>query len=210
MSETDSSPKTRDAEQSRGRILDAAEALFLSDGFSRTALSRVAVRADVPKSLIFHYFPTKQALWEAVKLRRLQGFVSRQREGFRRGPVTVEELVAAIRDYFDLLRDDPAFIQLCARAGLEPGLNCARFDPELIGPFIARLEEAAARGLLRPGIQPVYLLALIIAAVTQWFEARDDFANWPGMPEKTAADPAYLETIIEVLLYGTLDSGAAR
>ncbi len=210
MNETTTLPKTRDAEQSRGRILDAAEALFLAEGFSRTALSRVAARAAVPKSLIFHYFPTKQALWEAVKLRRLEGFVSRQRELFRRGPVTIEELVASIRDYFALLRDDPAFIRLCARAGLEPGLNCARFDPELIGPFIARLEEAAARGLIRPGIEPVYLLALIIAAVTQWFEARDDFANWPGMPANATADPAYLETIIEVLLHGTLATGAAR
>ncbi|MDN5895220.1 MAG: TetR/AcrR family transcriptional regulator [Nocardioides sp.] len=43
----------------RNRILDAAEELFAVDGFDATPTARVAEVADVPKGLIFYYFPRK-------------------------------------------------------------------------------------------------------------------------------------------------------
>jgi AcrR family transcriptional regulator len=44
---------------SRQRILDAAEDLFARDGFDATPTARIAKRADVPKGLVFYYFPKK-------------------------------------------------------------------------------------------------------------------------------------------------------
>lgn len=43
----------------RARILDAAEELFAVDGFDATPTARVAEAADVPKGLVFYYFPRK-------------------------------------------------------------------------------------------------------------------------------------------------------
>jgi AcrR family transcriptional regulator len=43
----------------RTRILDAAEGLFAEHGFDATPTAQIAHRAEVPKGLIFYYFPRK-------------------------------------------------------------------------------------------------------------------------------------------------------
>jgi AcrR family transcriptional regulator len=58
--------KTGGTEEARKRILDAAQYLFASHGFSRTTTKAIAQRARVPSGLIFYYFPTKQALLESI------------------------------------------------------------------------------------------------------------------------------------------------
>lgn len=52
------------AEETRERILDAAQHLFAVHGFDATATKTIAQRAEVPNGLIFYYFPTKKALLE--------------------------------------------------------------------------------------------------------------------------------------------------
>ncbi|GAA3231490.1 helix-turn-helix domain-containing protein [Actinocorallia longicatena] len=44
---------------SRTRILDAAEELFAETGYEATSTARIAELASVPKGLVFHYFPQK-------------------------------------------------------------------------------------------------------------------------------------------------------
>ena len=47
------------ADTSRQRILDAAEQLFARDGFDATPTAQIAKKANVPKGLVFYYFPKK-------------------------------------------------------------------------------------------------------------------------------------------------------
>ncbi len=47
------------AGDARTRILDAAEELFAGSGYDGTATAEIAKQADVPKGLVFHYFPRK-------------------------------------------------------------------------------------------------------------------------------------------------------
>jgi AcrR family transcriptional regulator len=51
--------RVRSAEDSRARILDAAEGLFAEEGYDATPTSRIAERAGVYKGLVFHYFARK-------------------------------------------------------------------------------------------------------------------------------------------------------
>lgn len=43
----------------RKRILDAAEELFAAAGYDGSSTAGIAKRAQVPKALVFHYFPQK-------------------------------------------------------------------------------------------------------------------------------------------------------
>lgn len=54
------------AEETRTRILDAAQRLFAAQGFDATPTKAIAERAGVPNGLIFYYFPTKKALLEVL------------------------------------------------------------------------------------------------------------------------------------------------
>ncbi|MGV0816340.1 TetR/AcrR family transcriptional regulator [Martelella sp. AMO21009] len=47
-------------------ICDAAAALFAEKGFDNTSLQDVATAVGVTKAGLYHYFPTKQALFEAI------------------------------------------------------------------------------------------------------------------------------------------------
>ncbi|MGA8209753.1 MAG: TetR/AcrR family transcriptional regulator [Nocardioidaceae bacterium] len=55
----------------RRRILDAAEHLIARDGFDATPTARIAALAEVPKGLVFYYFPRKIELLRSLLAERL-------------------------------------------------------------------------------------------------------------------------------------------
>lgn len=55
----------------RVRILGAAERLFAEHGFDATPTSSIAKLAEVPKGLLFYYFPTKSDVLRALVSERL-------------------------------------------------------------------------------------------------------------------------------------------
>lgn len=54
------------AEQTRQAVLDAAEAAFAERGFAATSITDIAETARVTKGAVYHHFPDKRALFEAV------------------------------------------------------------------------------------------------------------------------------------------------
>lgn len=49
-----------------GEIVEAARHAFIERGFSETRIDDIAARAGVSKGLVYVYFPSKEALFEAV------------------------------------------------------------------------------------------------------------------------------------------------
>lgn len=62
---------TVETPQARERILDAAASLFARHGFDGTSTARIAKAADVPKGLLFYYFPAKTEILTALLQERL-------------------------------------------------------------------------------------------------------------------------------------------
>jgi AcrR family transcriptional regulator len=59
-------PKIVEIAEKRREILQAAAAVFTRYGYRGTNLQRVATRAGMGKSSLYHYFPTKEALFAAL------------------------------------------------------------------------------------------------------------------------------------------------
>jgi len=59
--------RTRNRERTRGSIVAAARAEFAARGYSGARVEQIAQRADVKKELIYHYFRSKEALFEEVR-----------------------------------------------------------------------------------------------------------------------------------------------
>lgn len=55
------------ADPTRAKILKAARKLFVEFGFSGTSMGKIAEKAGVNHSLIFHHFGNKEHLWKSVK-----------------------------------------------------------------------------------------------------------------------------------------------
>jgi TetR/AcrR family transcriptional regulator len=70
----DKPPRTqkRDRDVTVPAILAAAEIEFATNGFAAARTESIAARANVVKGLIFHYFKSKEGLYEAVLLRAYQ------------------------------------------------------------------------------------------------------------------------------------------
>lgn len=64
-------------ENARNRILDEAAALFGESGYDKSSLNDVAVRLGVTKAAVYHYFGTKQAIYEGITIRTLEGLAER-------------------------------------------------------------------------------------------------------------------------------------
>ena len=57
----------------QARILDAAEQLFLGKGFRSSSIDEIAETAPASKPTIYSHFPGKEALFEAVVARAING-----------------------------------------------------------------------------------------------------------------------------------------
>lgn len=59
-------PRRRDAAATRQALRDAATELFAERGYDRTTVRDIATRAGVNQALLFRYFGSKEALFEAA------------------------------------------------------------------------------------------------------------------------------------------------
>ena len=196
--------RRRDPEATRQQILDAAESLFAAQGFGSTSLAQIAQRSRTHKSLILHHFDSKEGLWQVVKERRFASFVSEQKSFFDQHGVSVDGIRSTIRDYFDLLKNDPVLVQLLTRAELEQDISCSQYDERRLAPFVERMRDAQKAGVLRKDVPPAHLLLITINIITQWFETRSLFSGWSEL-EGDDPDSAFLDSVYRVLFEGALD-----
>jgi AcrR family transcriptional regulator len=58
----------------RSRILDAALACFLEAGYEQTTVARIRERSGVSNGTLFHRFPTKESIADALYLESMESF----------------------------------------------------------------------------------------------------------------------------------------
>jgi AcrR family transcriptional regulator len=89
----DSSRRREQAAETRHRILEAAEALFVRDGYSATSIAAIAAEAGVSQKTVYLGFETKAGLLRTLWNARLRG---------DEGEAPVGE-----RDWFKAVLDEP-------------------------------------------------------------------------------------------------------
>jgi AcrR family transcriptional regulator len=82
------------ANDTRRRILDAALASFLEDGYEQTTIARIRRRSGVSNGALFHHFASKEAIADALYVEAMASFQEGLRELLRRKP---RSLRAAVR-----------------------------------------------------------------------------------------------------------------
>ena len=78
----------------KARILDAAQRVFLERGYQSTSLDEIAETAPASKPTIYAHFPGKQALFEAVVARVIDGLTDF--EGFEPKGRSVQDKLASL------------------------------------------------------------------------------------------------------------------
>ncbi|MBY0339127.1 MAG: TetR/AcrR family transcriptional regulator [Acetobacteraceae bacterium] len=142
------------------QLLDAAFEEFAAQGYAGATMTGVAARAGVAKGLVYHYFPTKEALFRAVVQAAIEpAFAAAEREVAASGRSATEML----RALFDIAYAPPIaedrqrllFRMMLAEAERFPEISAwyeetvLRRESEIIG---ALLRHGVRSGEFRPDI----------------------------------------------------------
>ena len=156
----DASRRREQARQNRVRIIDAAEQLFLRDGYSATTVQAIAAAAGVSPDTVYKSFGGKPGLIRAIRDRALQG----------EGPIPAERRSDAIQEQTSdprtiitawgafvaelAPRGSPILLLIRDVAASDPQVRALR--DELDNDRLKRMTTNARRlrdaGHLRPGI----------------------------------------------------------
>jgi AcrR family transcriptional regulator len=77
----------------RSRILDAALASFVEAGYTQTTIERIRDRSGVSNGALFHRFPTKEAIADALYVDAIASFQQGLWDLLERRPHSVRSAV---------------------------------------------------------------------------------------------------------------------
>jgi AcrR family transcriptional regulator len=150
-----------DAERNRAKVIEAAMAAFEAEGLS-VPVAEIARRAGVGTGTVSRHFPTKESLYEAIVLVRLEEIV---REG-RRLLAAPEPGFFAFVDYLVAqMTANRGLAEALAGGGFDVEAAAARSELDLLGVEEQLLAEAQRAGVVRPGVTRDDVKALMVACV---------------------------------------------
>jgi AcrR family transcriptional regulator len=175
-----SAPRWRRRKEARpGEILQAALETFVERGFAASRLEEVARRAGVTRGTMYLYFPSKQALFEAVVRRSMIPGIERAEQlASEFEGDSADLLERLVRDWWERVGNSPTLGGLpklvMAEAANFPDI--ARFyHSHVVRRGQAVLQHAVKRGIERgefdPGVDPAIIARLAVAPLliaTQW------------------------------------------
>lgn len=166
------------ADQTRAKILEAAERAFAGEGLAGARTDAIAAEAGVNKALLYYYFKSKEALYEAVIEEQLREFNNRAL-AILEGPGPARELLLEyLNVHFDFIsrrrRHAALFQQLMMKGGKGP----ERLFRKYIAPRGEALRNLLERGI-RSGdfrkVDPFHTAISIVGLVVFYFSAAPMF-----------------------------------
>lgn len=152
----------------RERILVAAMTAYGTDGFAATSLDALAAQLGVRKQTILYYFPSKQALFDAVVDDAATDLVKVFDQEASRGLNGVAQVEAIVRHVFRLAVRRPELLGL-VREVTRPGSVTADRLAAHVAPSFDRardfLEREMDAGRLRRSDPAMLLLSLYSTVV---------------------------------------------
>jgi AcrR family transcriptional regulator len=159
----------RDREEMRGKILDAARELFVTEGYRNVSIRKVAERLEYSPAALYSYFPSKDDLFFALAeegFRKLFDFTNEQRvfegdplEGVREGFLRYYQFSRLHREYFELMFVDRTVPRI--------GRDWERFAfvPQMINEVCGLIQRAVDAGAFPEGTDPEVAFHILWAAM---------------------------------------------
>jgi AcrR family transcriptional regulator len=151
-----------DARRNRQNVLAAAEAVFASQGIG-APIDEVALLAKVGVGTVYRHFPTKESLYEAVVVDRMERLLTEIREtGEAADPG--EALFSALARIVEVAASKRDLADALARAGIDLKAAAAGPFEELQREVGTLLQRAQACGAARSDVDASDLIALVSGA----------------------------------------------
>lgn len=182
--------RAQDFEEKQRVILDTAAEVFAEQGMEKASMAQVAARAQVSKPLLYHYYPSKDALIFAIittHLEELDTVIEAADDDLDLAPdQRLRRLVGAVLESYRGA-DNEHKVQLNATAALsdEQKTQITALERRIVRRFAAILEQINPdlNSRERPLLMPVTMsLFGMMNWVYMWFKdggriSREDYAD---------------------------------
>jgi TetR/AcrR family transcriptional regulator len=157
----------RDSRVTRQRILAAATQEFASKGLEGARVDEIARRAGANKNMIYHYYDSKDGLFQAV-LEEMYGTIRAHQTDTRLSNLSpADGMRLLVGSMFDVFCKFPAFVSLLQSENLAKARHVRRSSKiaALYNPFAVTLggllRRGSREGVFRASIDPIDLYVSI-------------------------------------------------
>jgi AcrR family transcriptional regulator len=150
-----------DARRNREKVLRAADQLLAAHG-TDVCIDAIASRAGVGVGTVYRNFPTKEALWEALLVARMEVLVDAARTAAEADDAG-EAFVAFVRRASDEFVNSKALADAMVSAGLDCGAAKRGVSDRLLEAVQGLLDRAQEAGLVRPDVTVADVSALMLS-----------------------------------------------
>jgi AcrR family transcriptional regulator len=181
---------SRDPDAKRQQLLEAGLAEFAAYGIAGARVDRVAKEAGVSAGLLYKYFESKEALFDAVFDLIVTTTVTEN-------PITPDDLPGYAGRLFDGYDARPDVGRLVTWYRLERADGGPSFTAAVASnrDKIARIARAQADGQLSSRYPPAELLALILHTAAFWTAITPDFEALLGSTSRAHRRQVVIDTV---------------
>ncbi len=196
--------------ETRTRILDAAEELFMRHGFEGTSMRQLTARAGVNLAAVNYHFGSKDALIEAVFRRRLDPMnverIAELDQLESKNSVSPEAVIRAfVRPSLRMIEDGRGggrnFIRLLGRTYTDPAKGIRALIGQMYAPAMERYKRALQRALPQmPADELVWRMHFMFGTLAYTLAATDTVQLIAGCKPEDRYDARLLEERLTAFL----------
>jgi AcrR family transcriptional regulator len=197
--------------ETRTRILDAAEELFMQHGFEGTSMRQLTARADANLAAVNYHFGSKDALIEAVFRRRLDPMNAARIAALdalekENRPASPETIIRAfvgpsLRMIEDAKGGGRNFIRLLGRTYTDPAKDIRALIGQMYAPAMERYKRALQRALPQmPADELVWRMHFMFGTLAYTLAATDTVQLIAGCKPEDRYDARLLEERLTAFL----------
>lgn len=196
------------AQDTRARLLEAAEALFAERGVAASKLRDITRRAEANIAAVNYHFGSKLGLLQALCTLRLRHLNEERLEQLATADDEPPALEAILRAYIEptvrLCRACPAFVKLWRRLEAEPtAVREAVFREARLAETVAGFGRALAKALPGAALPELFWRMHFVSSALD-----GAWAGWPdpglvtGGALRFDSDPAMVQRLVEFAAAG--------
>lgn len=181
-------------EEKRQRILDAAVVVFARAGYHTSRVGDIAEEAGVAHGLLYHYFPSKEAVLQAIFQDNWAQLVGRFRTIAASDEAAADKLSGLAKIVLRTWRNDPALVTVMVREIARSPQLQARVSEITEGLEViqAVISDGQATGEFRPDTDAKLAAWMFYGALeetlTGWFGQLPDGEEEVARAERTVVD----------------------
>lgn len=202
VAEVSSRNLKRDRDVTVPAILAAAEIEFATNGYAAARTESIATRANVAKGLIFHYFDSKDGLYEAVLVRAFQQLSDKLDLPHDKNLSATDALITFVEKLLAAMIGHPLSPVLLVLQSIQGGGR--HFHKLGMPSLFCRVEELLKNGIASGEFRemdPGHVAINIIGLCGFYFCAANNFSQIPGRSRNPLNHHALARHTAEVIAF---------